>query len=306
MQRKIRFQGDILVGVDLGDDWNNAVAHAAQLAAEVGARVHLVHALEPAASGVMRLLQREELTSARSRAAELARERLEQAEAELPEAVRGEVHLDEGHPVEVVKAAADRLGVGLCAVGVGYTSSGDSLFVGTNTDRLLRGLDIPTLIVGRESPRRFRRVLVPTDLDRGDEAAFRLASDLAATSGAELHALHTTAVPSLLHGYLGDLAELRERLRARAEEQFHSYLDGVERGEGAPEMIRHLVAESDETHPAEVIVAEANRLGADLICMALGGITLLQRWFLGGVAERVLRALPCTLLALPKPWAEKH
>ena len=54
------------------------------------------------------------------------------------------------------------------------------------------------------------------------------------------------------------------------------------------------------------IVAEATRLNMDLIVMALGRISFFEQFIIGAVTERVIRNLPCPLLALPTTWARRH
>jgi nucleotide-binding universal stress UspA family protein len=58
------------------------------------------------------------------------------------------------------------------------------------------------------------------------------------------------------------------------------------------------VAEGD---PAELIVARAAELGADLIAMGTHGLSALGRVFLGSVARRVVQHAPCPVLTVRSP-----
>ena len=300
------FEGQIVVGVDLGDDWENSLAHATQMARVSGSKVHLVHVQEEAGSSLRRLLDGEELKLALAQQAEQAQARLDQGLAQIPEDVRGEARLVEGNPSHEILAEAEKLGAGLIVVGAGVIEGSEHLIIGTTPDRLIRASKVPVLVVGRAAPGGYQHVVIPTDLDRADEGAIRLGCALAHSNGGGADVLHCHIIPSLLHRYMGNVAEMRAKAREKAEKHFNSYLDGVTLDDGCVVPNRVIVAENDETHPAEVIVTEANKRSADLIVMALGGISVFQRWFIGGVAEKILRALPCTLLALPTSWAEKH
>ena len=50
---------------------------------------------------------------------------------------------------------------------------------------------------------------------------------------------------------------------------------------------------------ADAIVRRAVTLGADLIVMGTHGRTGVNRWFVGSVAERVLRSAPCPVMVVP-------
>ena len=53
-----------------------------------------------------------------------------------------------------------------------------------------------------------------------------------------------------------------------------------------------------EGKAAVQIVAEADKLGAELVIMGSTGRTGLSRWFLGSVATKVLRYLPCSVITV--------
>ncbi|MBX7077705.1 MAG: universal stress protein [Nannocystaceae bacterium] len=52
-------------------------------------------------------------------------------------------------------------------------------------------------------------------------------------------------------------------------------------------------------HPAQCVLDEAERTGADLIVMAASGRSRVARFFVGSTADRVIRESPCPVLVIP-------
>lgn len=144
-----------------------------------------------------------------------------------------------------------------------------------------------------------RRILAPTDFGNTSPAAVRYAAELAEKFGAELVLLHVvqdlalampdavmpTPVPGPDLGQLTDSAKTglanliaREnlaRLNPRVEVRIGS--------------------------PAAEIVAAASDLKADLLCIGTHGRTGLAHFFLGSVAEKIVREAPCPVLTVRPP-----
>lgn len=127
------------------------------------------------------------------------------------------------------------------------------------------------------------KILVAYDGSEGAERAFEFARDLAQKYGAELLVLAIIRVPepttsleleALLDNGREHFARDFEKLQARAE--------GLS-----------LRTEVEVGHPAEHVVARAEKEGFDLIVMGRRGRTGVKRWRLGSVSERVLRYAHC-------------
>jgi len=140
----------------------------------------------------------------------------------------------------------------------------------------------------------FRTIVIPIDAGQQTEYALPLALVLARQLNDR--ALLLSVVPDLdeLYDLTGDhdriLRELLARRRAEAErylEEVHARLatDGAE------------VATAVEAGPvAETIIKAAEDGGAGLIAMATHGRVGPERWFLGSVADRVVRTSPLPVL----------
>jgi nucleotide-binding universal stress UspA family protein len=143
-----------------------------------------------------------------------------------------------------------------------------------------------------------RRILHPTDFSASSEQALAHARSLARALGAELVLLHVEVEAPLSRERLIDSDEVR-----RVVEAEHAWarrtLDRLAeacRAAGLP--ARALIATGA---PHETIVATAESEAADLIVIGTHGRGGFTRWFMGSVADRVLRTARCPVLAVRAP-----
>lgn len=141
---------------------------------------------------------------------------------------------------------------------------------------------------------KFRRLLVPVDFSQSSSRALRHAIELAAESGGSLTIVH---VVSADYGLLGlgrdDSRDLDRSLQEQAADRLRAFAD---------EHINRNVAADLEVRvgrPAEEIVAAATESRSDAIVLSTRGVTGLDRYFIGSVADRVARLAPCPLFLIP-------
>jgi universal stress protein A len=139
---------------------------------------------------------------------------------------------------------------------------------------------------------KFQRILHPTDFSPPSAAAFAAATELAAALRAELIALHvcpltaTVELTGVTLSHTTPTAELDRRLRAACP---------------APDGIT-VTYRVEHGEPEVLIPRAAQHLHADLIVMGTHGRTgLLDRMFVGSVAEQLVRAAPCPVLTVREP-----
>jgi nucleotide-binding universal stress UspA family protein len=138
----------ILVGCDFYSFSGLAVQHAVNLAQEFEAELHLVHVLEWSAYRDVIRTGREVLEDIRSDVAVQMREKLEQmVPSEARNWCRPVISLAAGRPDEELAKYALVNDIDLIAVGVRGRGLMETLFVGSNTDRLLRQSPCPVLSV---------------------------------------------------------------------------------------------------------------------------------------------------------------
>jgi nucleotide-binding universal stress UspA family protein len=141
-----------------------------------------------------------------------------------------------------------------------------------------------------------KHILVPTDYSDTAERGTRYAFELAQAIGAKVSLLHVYVIPPPPEagGLAGDFAH---EATQQAEKQL-AYAAAKYQDSGA--LARTLLATGDAS---EAILAAAREIGADLIIIGTHGRTGVRRMLLGSVAETVLRAAPCPVLAIRAPSA---
>lgn len=225
------------------------------------------------------------------------------------ESVSGESVEALGHYLE---SAADKLGLEQvtteCVVGdaaeviLAQAESHDLIVMGSHgrgglgrwllgsvTTKVVRGSEVPTLVVGAraEPPSKLDRILVPLDGSDTAETALESAKNWARTHSAELilmRALMTArpelSGPAIFEAKRAEMKEAQEYLAALREKLF-SYQTEV------------LVAEQA---PVPGILKVAQEMEVDLIALGSHGRSGAERWLLGSVAEAVLQRAHCPVL----------
>jgi nucleotide-binding universal stress UspA family protein len=140
----------------------------------------------------------------------------------------------------------------------------------------------------------FKTILVATDFSQTSEYALEYARALATSFGSKLHVLHVVPDPMIAsawsEAYAYDLTALGERLRLDAERQL------AEKALTIREVA--VTTEALVGRPAAIIVLTAAERGADLIVMGTHGRSGVTHFFMGSVAERVVRSAPCPVLTV--------
>ena len=136
----------------------------------------------------------------------------------------------------------------------------------------------------------YDRVLLPTDGSQGNSRAVKQAIDLAAITGAELHVLFVVEDmpygPDLMDG------QVEERLREIGK---GAIADIRGRADSAGVSIETAI---EDGKPHRAILEYANEEEIDCIVMGTHGRSGLDRYLLGSVTERVVRAAEMPVLTV--------
>jgi nucleotide-binding universal stress UspA family protein len=135
-----------------------------------------------------------------------------------------------------------------------------------------------------------RSILVPVDFGRASERALAIATTLAERHGSAVVGLHAETIdvpPYFTHDQLADVERQRSSVRAMAEH----YLQDFVRLH-APAATSVLT----EGPAVEAVLAAAGR--HDLVVMGTHGRRGPSRWWLGSVAERVVRDAPVPVMVM--------
>jgi nucleotide-binding universal stress UspA family protein len=143
-----------------------------------------------------------------------------------------------------------------------------------------------------------QKILVPTDLSDGSEAAFDYAVFLAKPFQAALDLLHVWEPPRYLEAetavslpglYAGTLSDVMQTRATHALDVFVA----KHQNRGFP--LTHRI---EAGNPAERIVQVAESGGCDLIVMGTQGRSGLMHVLLGSVAEKVVRKARCPVVTV--------
>jgi universal stress protein A len=133
----------------------------------------------------------------------------------------------------------------------------------------------------------FRSILLPIEFDDSAKAVLDLARQLAEANGATLHLLHVVTI-LLAPGEATSVVVTREDdVKAELEKLAKEHLG----------LLEHQVHTSTGD-TAKSILEAARDMGVDLIVMPTHGRHGLPRFFLGSVAEQVVRDAPCPVLTV--------
>jgi len=139
-----------------------------------------------------------------------------------------------------------------------------------------------------------QRILVPVDFSDSSARALRHAVSLAAESGGSLIIVHVVPAD---YGWLeigrDESRDLDRSLQRQAADRLRAFAD---------ESVVHDVAADLEVRigqPAEQIVTAARESKCDSIVLSTRGLTGLDRYLIGSVADRVARLAPCPVTLMP-------
>ena len=147
-----------------------------------------------------------------------------------------------------------------------------------------------------------KKVLVATDFGETSDVALAYGRELARTFGATLCVLHVAE--NLLTRVAADaypmvLPEMQRDVEDAAWKQLEALLTSDDRKTlGAVPVVRTSAA------TAAAIVDYAKESGVDLIVMGTHGRGAVAHFFMGSVAERVVRTAPCPVLTVRHPGHE--
>ena len=140
----------------------------------------------------------------------------------------------------------------------------------------------------------WRRILVPIDFSSPAEAALAYAFKLARISGALVHICHVIPVPHVLDAFYEHGFEPPESVK-RIEQKARKRIKELALASGANVTLRVHFTEGEAL---KGVLDQATKLKPDLIVIGTHGRRGAKRFFLGSVAEGVVRRAPCPVLTL--------
>jgi nucleotide-binding universal stress UspA family protein len=284
----------LIVPTDFSEASDVAVRSAAALAHQDGAAVHLLHVIRlPFLHTTYDVNVPEAIWEGLRKGTD---ERLAEASRELEALGITDVHRivsDSLQPEEAIAQSARDLDADLVVMATRDPSGMRTVLLGSVTARTVRSSPVPVLTVRGEglAGSAIGRILLATDFSPHSERAAELACAFARRFGARLDVLHVLEEsPAYVRSISSELAAFEDKARAIAARRLAEVGEQIERSGITAKT--HLL----EGRPGDTIVAEAERLEADLVVLGTHGNTGFARLALGSVAERTLRLSPCSVL----------
>lgn len=309
-------QAAILVPTDFSAASARALPYARALAAQSGAKIHLVHAQEVdrllTALGTAPLLlaDRVELRADyKRRLEELGRQH-----GIAPQ--RSECHLLDGNPFDAICDLETKLRAELIVVAShGYGAMRRAL-LGSTAERIVRHSPCPVLVIHErehefigeprdvEAPSiSITHIVAPTDFSDCSLVGVRHAVALARRYQARItivHAVNLNYVAPTDFAIAYDFNALTEAAHKAAEETMATFLASIRTEEIS------LQAHVRPGTPIDVVCNFATESRADLVVTATHGHTGLSHALIGSTAEKLVRYAACPVLVIPTAHRAHH
>ena len=290
---------NILVGVDFSRFSLTALAQGAHLARRTGAKLHLVHVLDPDVVADLHEALRIPSESLLADFQKEARERIvhHMAEGDVrPQDV--ELRVPVGVPLQEILRAARAVAADLLVLGekgAWEMSAGP----GTLATQCVRKAEPPVLLVREPHRGAYRRVVACVDGSPTSARALHEAVRFARNDRAHLDVVYVFTPPWQALHYRAPTPEADPERRAQYREGLeaflHQFLASQRNDLDAVHAVSHLV---ESVKPWAGIVGFLRNTGADLAVLGTRGRTGWKRLLMGTTAERVVRESPCSVLTV--------
>lgn len=279
----IRF---ILAATDFSPEGNNAVWRAATMARQSGARMGIVHVVDPAGYQPLRDWMMPCYPLDQKEARGLAQARQLAIDVANRFGLTPSVHVPVGEICEEVVAAAAK--ADLLVVGRPHKRRFRDWLTGRTADQILRGSRRPVLVSRNPVKGCYAKVLVPLDFRAGSDAALRAATQLAPEQSLGLFHAVNPAGETMMHD-----------VRAREDQGTMARMRRQVTRLGLDHRVMHFTVGRGRS--IDAAAEHARQQGAELVVIARPGRWSIWRLLRASVSTRLLQSVSCDLLVLPRP-----
>ena len=287
----------ILWANDGSKESRGALRWAEMFASRFGAKIMVISVIESPGLNTLEVpqeLKREISLIDRGLMTKEAR-RLRRVETILKQkGIEAETRVAKGVPYEEIIKAAQSQGADLIAMGKRGLNLWARMLLGSTTTRVLREARLPVLTVHQWMKKpAVKTIVVPSCFAPADNVSLEWALELAQKLGASLFLLHIIEAhrswDTAKGGFMG-------RRRNLDTEKLNAMLEAVpaQTRKGVPVFTRVKAF----PRPWSGIVSFVRDEGIDLIVMGTHARKGIPRFFLGSVAERVIREAPCPVITV--------
>jgi len=295
----------ILVGIDFSKGSRSALAQAVRLGRAHGARIRVVHVVDRGVVDELRDALSATGEDVRGGIVREARRRWEEFRVVVEAGQTLELEVEIDHPAAAMVRLVKEANAQLLLLGVHGTSA-HGRGPGPVATACVRNAPASVLLVrdGQTGP--FRSVVACTDFSAIARTAVSQAAGIAARDRAALHVLHVFRAPWHRLHYRAPTPHVTPEFQ---EQYRHALLGRLEEWTSATlgarsELHVELHLEDCESHGVGIVDFSRER-GADLVALGTRGHTNLRDLLLGSTAERVVRDVGCSTLAV-KPEGADH
>lgn len=287
----------ILAAVDLSPCSQASLAHAFRLAQSRGCEVVVLHAVQPY------LHNRAWLDAEAARKVPTidriiadSKQAIAPMIDALKPACRVRLEVVEGHTLGTILQWCDQLQPELLTIGA-HSTSDAYRHMGYIASGAIRKASAPVLAAHTPSFGAFKNILVATDFSDTAARALTQALRIAAVDASRIEIMHAFADPTAgpvamgPAGLVPSTSDLAERVEKSIKSWAAPFLADASGIDVSYAGVCH-------TKPGQAIVEHAHTRGVDLIVLGTKGTSNLHDLLLGSTAERVLRSVPCSVLAV--------
>jgi nucleotide-binding universal stress UspA family protein len=298
----------ILVPIDFSPQSLKTLRYAKLLANRFGAKLHLVHVVNPSVLPARHLML--PWAVAETELARSAKTRLKNLAAEFSLSPRpNPFTVCFGAAAEHISEVARVIDADLIAIATrGYTGLKHA-FLGSTTERVVREAPCPVLVVRDKefqsakertrrgwSPLQFRKILVPVDFSESSRLGLDYALRFAQAFRANLVLFHSVFVPAYV---LADEYTARGVPNLISAQQDYADDEMKKLRRWASKKGHEVETKVAAGSPVEQIGDYVTKEDVDLIITSTHGQSGLRRVFTGSTAERLVRHATCPVLVIP-------
>jgi nucleotide-binding universal stress UspA family protein len=297
---------NIMSTTDLSEFSNHTIAYGAALCREFRAQLHVCHVINlPSVATYYGSVAADPVEEQRRLRTHVETELMDLM---ADRQIQWEPLISLGHVAdEIARLAADN-DVDLVVAATHGRSGLKRLLLGSVTERLMRTLPCPLMIIGgpasddptaKDPPVKFRKILVGCDFSDDAETAFQYGLSLAQEFQSKLVLAHVIAPPIYLdlnHPVVSMDIDNHEELEKRLNDKLSAMIPDEVYDWCSPDMV--LLS----GQPYAELVRYAEDQAVDLMVLGARGYNLVEKLFVGSTTDRVVRRAPCPVLSVrPKP-----
>jgi nucleotide-binding universal stress UspA family protein len=291
----------ILCATDFSDFSNLTVGYGVALAKEFDARLIICHVIDLSSVAIYGEFQLDPVGQ-QNRIMEDANSQLEALAGEQP--VSWEPLITVGKPADEISRAVEEQNIDLVITATRGRSGFKRLILGSVTERLMRTLSCPLLIVRspehefvtpQEQKIRLQKILVGCDFSPDSGRAFDHGLSLAQEFEAELHLAHVIEPPAQ-----PNLLKEETFVSGEIQQDYHNLLIQKLKDMVPAEAANWCTPQTSimQGQPYDELVKYADTRDIDMIVLGVRGHGMVKTLFLGSTTDRVIRNSPCPVLSV--------